>query len=645
MVTIARLTLKTLGPFVAAVQGQGLPGLSSTKARALLSYLAVESHRAHHREALATLLWPDQDADRARVNLRKALSLLRRALGGGVAAADVLLTAGHTVRLAPDRYDLDCARFSAILDRTVPEWGPGAALGAADIQALADALALYQGPFLDQMLVDDSVLFTEWQVIMRERLHRRAVEACAALIAHCEHAQSWAEARKYAKRYLELDPWDEQAHRCLMRAQARLGQRLAALAQYERCRHILAQELGVSPEPETIALVEQIRAGAESPAPAAARSIPPAAGRRGNLPTPATRLVGRGRELAALAAALGAAEPRVLTLTGAAGCGKTRLALALAERGRPLFGDGAFFVPLADLQTHAQAVGAILGALGAGASGDEPRLTEALGDRQALIILDSCEHLPDVGPLIGRMLRRSPLLKVLCTSRASLQIYGEWSYRVPALPVSRQRPGGAGAAGEDAVDLFVSRAQAANHAFELTPHNLAMVVAICEQLEGLPLALELAATYLRYISLGSLAQLLSRSLATLTSDLRDVPARHRSLFTAIKWTYDLLTPSQQQLLGRLSRIGRPFTVDEMLAQHTGGAPQQLTQDLYALADHHLLRLVAAGERYEMGGIVRAFAAEQLRGGADGAAPPRPLIARELGLGDAERQPVNEHIRL
>jgi len=596
---MARLELSLLGPMAARLDGRLLAHHLYAKARALLAYLAIEDGRAHQRDALAALLWPDHAPAQARLNLRKALSQLRAALGG-----DGLLDADRdTIRLAPGAYASDAARFAA---------------ACADPAAAGQALALYRGPLLDDLAIGDSVSFTEWQLVQRERLHRLATDACAAQRRAAEAAGRWEEARRAAERGLELEPWDESAHRAAMRALARLGQRAAALQQFARCRATLAAELEVEPEPATLALYESIRAGQLGPvaaqAPSAAAVAPP-----DNLPTPATPLVGRHAEVAGLAAALAAAEARLITLTGVAGVGKTRLAIAAAAAARPAF-DGLWLVPLAPLSDPAEVAPAVLATLGL-APGPAPvdELVAALRGRRALLVLDNCEHLPAAMPLVSALLAGCPTLTLLCTSRSPLRRYGEWVFPVLplGLPAGDPPHGAAAALASDAVQLFAARARAARHDFVVAEANAPVVAAICARLDGLPLAIELAAARLRQVSPEALLARLDDQLDLLVGGPCDVHARHRSLRAALAWSYRLLTPSQQELFRRLGSIAGEFS--RAGARAAAGAParanpQQLDADLDALLDHSLLQArPPAGEpHYGMLTSLRAFAREQAR---------------------------------
>jgi DNA-binding SARP family transcriptional activator len=283
----ASLSIALLGPPQILRDGQPI-AFAYEKVLALLAFLVIESDRAHRRTALADLLWPDQEAAAARHNLSQALFNLRRALGDGL-GEPLLLTTRDSVRLNPASAAwVDVAVFRS--------------LAAGDDSAqLEQASALYRGEFLEGFSISDSANFDEWVLLIREQLR---AQACATLRRLAEPQAGLADSARvcdYARRWVALDPLDEAAHRQLMRALADNGQRAAALIQFEHCRRLLAAELGLAPEPLTVALYEELR----QPAPPVpeAQARPP----RAALHQPTTRLIGRERELAALAAQL--AEP------------------------------------------------------------------------------------------------------------------------------------------------------------------------------------------------------------------------------------------------------------------------------------------------------------------------------------------------
>ena len=348
------------------------------------------------------------------------------------------------------------------------------------------------------------------------------------------------------------------------------------------------------------------------------------------LPLPLTSLVGREREIAALVAAL-QGDARLVTLTGPGGVGKTRLALAVAAGVAAAFPDGVWYVGLDSIGTPGLVAPTIARVLGIREAGAEPiaaRLESALRERHLLLLLDNFEQVVEAAPLVADLLAACPRLKVLVTSRARLRISGERERAVP--PLDLAQPGGhvsfEDVARADAIRLFVERAQAAAGAFVLTPEHAPAVATICQRLDGLPLAIELAAARLKVLPPTALAARLERRLPVLTGGSRDAPARLRTMRDAIAWSYDLLTDDEQTGLRRLAVFVGGFTleaaeavtgrgVEEPWGREGGHLHSSTPLDLLAaLVDKSLLRAeaVAAGEpRYGMLETIREFGLERL----------------------------------
>jgi len=344
---MAGLSIRLLGPLQITRDGARVNGLESNKVRALLAYLAVERDRPHPRDALVGLLWPDLPDAAARHNLRQALANLRQAIGDRAVQPPLLQIDREAIQLNPSGdYEIDVAAFAALLDACDQHLHRHTETCRSCAQRLQQAAALYRGSFLDQFFLNDSAAFEEWMLLKREWLHQRALAALAQLAGYHERRGEYELVQQRARRQLALDPWHEASHRQLMRVLAASGQRSAALVHYATCQRVLAAELGVAPEEETTALYERIQRGADVAPPRGARPTDTLTAH-----TPPTPLIGRETELAQLAERLEGRSCRLLTLVGAGGIGKTRLALQAASNLGASFPDGVTVVPLAPLST------------------------------------------------------------------------------------------------------------------------------------------------------------------------------------------------------------------------------------------------------------------------------------------------------
>ena len=533
---MAHLAISLLGPFQATLEGLPVTTFKYDKVRALLAYLAVESEFAHEREALLGLLWPDLPEDAARNNLRQTLLTLREAIGDRTAQPPFLLASRATLQFNPAAdYSLDVKTFLELLNSCTRHLHANPLTCRACAGRRQAAVDLYNGDFLTEFFLPDSDSFEEWALVKREWLHRQMVETLSQLVAYHERRGNYGETLRYAGRQIMLDPWREETHRQLMRLYVLNGERSAALAQYENCCNMLQQELGVEPEAATTTLYEQIRDATESTFMPATQLALPAA-RRHNLPPVATPFIGREQELAAIARLLNENECRLLTLTGAGGVGKTRLALQVAIEQVDSFVDGVFYIPLVVLATPELLANMLLTSLhldASSANDAKSALISNLRDKEMLLVLDNFEHLLPGAELLGDLLTAAPQVIMLVTSRERLNIQHEWLFTVEGLPV----PTGAmdsttlaRLAENDAVQLFVQSAQRLYPEFELSETNGASVARICQLAAGMPLAIELAATWVRLLTCQEIVQE--------TRTRHSLPDHHPARYTAPSSQFD-----------------------------------------------------------------------------------------------------------
>jgi predicted ATPase/DNA-binding SARP family transcriptional activator len=582
-----QLRLDLLGNPRIEVGGRLAAGFVSSKALALLAYLAVMPGH-HRRESLATLLWSETREHDARASLRVVLSNLRKVLG-----SVHLDTSRATVALVSPGGDwLDVERF----DRLVRE----ASLSSDDAtDTLRAAVNLYRGDFLAGIDINGAPVWEEWLTVQRERLRQSAVRVMYALAVLDTAAGRYDEGVNTLNRLLALDPWHEDAHRQMMLLLVYLGQRNAALVHYAQFRRDILSEVGTVPEPDTVALFERIRLGAID-----ARDGGNAAP---SISTQQTSFVGRARELALIASTLANPECRLLTLIGPGGVGKSRLAEQAMLTMKPRYPGGAVVIRLAPVEAPAFIVPAIAAGLGIPLVGSgEPtyQLLREIRGRRIMLILDSFEHLVDGADVLREILDGAPATTFLVTSRERLGLGAEWLITVDGLsvPASSNLETVAGAS---AVTLFQERARRADPTFLLSERNAGCVARICAALDGMPLAIELAAAWIRTHSCAEIESSILGGFDFLTTTGRDLPRRHRSMRAVFDHSWVLLTEREQQVFQSLSVFRGGFT-----AHAAGAIASASAGDLRDLADKSLLHRRPDG-RYALHGLLRRYAAERL----------------------------------
>ncbi|MBN1921009.1 MAG: tetratricopeptide repeat protein [Anaerolineae bacterium] len=614
------LSLFVLSPFEARLDGE-LLNFATHKAEALLVYLALESDRAHRRDVLTGLFWPDEPKAHAFHNLRQALSHIRQALPktGKNNETPFIIADRETLRFAMHSdVEVDFKRFEALYSACSTH--SHRRLGACRpcLERLEAAVHLYRGAFLENFPLDGGEGFEDWVLFKREWVHIRVIEALTTLALYAERRGDLARARVLLQKQVELEPWREEAHQHLMRLYVLEGQTSAALAQYEICRQILWEEFAVEPSAETVALLTQIkdfrqRSGAIfAPVLSPATTFPLMG--YVQLPLEPDSFVGREADRAALAERLAHPDCRLLTLTGRGGVGKTRLALQVAADAVGLFADGVFFVPLEALRSPAQVASAISVAMGLPNVEQAEALQQLLAHlrgKELLLVLDNFEHVLEACPVLIAVLRYAPGVVLLVTSRERLHLREEALYEVEGLCILDGLSGAHPPAETcDAVALFERRVQQLQAHFSLTPEVLPDVIRICKVVEGLPLAIELAAAMTAYQSCAEIATHLEQSLDILATSLRNVPERQMSLRAVFDHSWALLTPEEWAVLSGLTVFEDGFTA---AAAHAVICENPDT--LSALVAKSLLRRTRNG-RYGYHATTHAYAAARLAENAD-----------------------------
>ena len=583
-----------LGPFEVRNDAGDCLRVAGARLRDLIARLALAGGRPVSTSALAEAVWGDDlPADLANA-LQTLVSRARRALGD--AAAVRQSAAGYQLDVTPD--DVDALRFERLV-------------AAGDLE---EGLGLWRGPALDDV--------GEFAAPYALRLTDLRLDATAGWLAR------QLEAGRAAAHVADLEalsagnPLNEKVTALLMRALAATGRQAEALAVYESLRARLADELGIDPGAQAQAVQLEVLRGKVAANPGTGDARPP--GRRTNLRAQLTSFVGREDEVDRVHKAL--ATYRLVTLVGPGGAGKTRLATEAAARvgaaDDELAPDGVWLAELASVTDAADVAQAVLGAVGMReahimldgmqrvvARDARTRLLDTLADARALLVLDNCEHLIDAcAHLADALLARGPGLRIVATSREPLGIVGESLLVVPPL-------------GPDpAVRLFADRAAAVSPGFTLDAENLALVTGIVRRLDGLPLAIELAAARLRTLPLAEISRRLDDRFRLLTGGSRTALPRHRTLRAVVEWSWDLLTPDERRLAERFSVFpagATPEAVAAVCGDRRDPGPDGLDDLLSSLVDKSLLQPAGDGTRLRMLETIREYGAEKLAGRAMG----------------------------
>lgn len=561
------------------------------KTSALLYYLAYKGEWVG-RDELVYLFWPEADESTARKNLRQLLSTLRRL--------------PYTQELEVEDTRL---RWRVLSDVS-------ALKQALEANDQVQAAQLYGGELLQGYKLPELPEFEEWLELERQELqgrHRGAVLSLAGeLLASDRHAQAADVLASYRKH----DPLDEEVLRRLLHALHRSGQRERALEAFKTFQQALERELGGEPEESTLRLVAEITASTdESAAPAQPRH---------NLPAPPTPLLGREAERISLIEHLLDPACRLLTLTGPGGIGKTRLSIEVASALAELkaFTGGVWFVSLSTIATPELLVSAIADALKFsfyGPTDPKEQLLDYLRDKELLLVLDNFEQLLAAAPLVAELLATCAHVKALVTSREALRVRGEREFEVPplVLPDLKHLPPFERLSQYAAVELFIQRAVAVRPDFGVTNENAPAVAEICHRLDGLPLAIELAAARTKLFSpqamLARLASVTGGPLKLLAGGARDLPERQQTLRNTIAWSYDLLEPEEQTLFARLSVFVGGRTLDAIEAVCNIENDLDVLSSLASLVDKSMVRQqeVEAEPRFFMLVTIHEYAREKL----------------------------------
>lgn len=615
------MQFRVLGPVELAADGRRVV-LSSERQRAVLAALLAHPGETLSADRLVAVVWGDRPPASAHQSLHSHISRLRRVLATAAGGdPGTIVTDARGYRLVLGAHDVDATRFEMLLTqaRSQRDRDPGQAVALLD-----EALGLWRGPAFGDLAARD-IDMVRSEATRLEQLRAAAIaDRVDAVLALGGHAQVIGE----LEATVTGDPLAERPHGQLMLALYRSGRQADALATYRAFRRRLGEETGLDPSPglqqlhermlrqdPDLAVTDQSRdaPAGEPPGAGSGAVTPPAAGGTAMH----GELVGRDDDTVAIESLLGTA--RLVTLTGPPGVGKTRLAGEVADRAGERFPDGVGVCSLAAVPDPASLPAAIVGALGIQHKGErsaEQILLAALGTRRFLLVLDNCEHLREpVAALVDQIRRHCARVVVLATSREYLHLADEQVWEVAPLPVPPAGASPAEVAGAAAGELFCARARALSQRFTLTGENAPAVAEICRRLDGIPLAIELAAARIRAFAPSDLAARLEHRFRLLTAGPTGAAGRHRTLQQAVDWSYELLSEAEARLFDRLSVFASSFSLAaaERVCVDDDLAGPDIAGVLAELVDKSMVATAPAGGavRYQLLDTMRLYGARRL----------------------------------
>jgi Predicted ATPase len=574
------LAVRLIGKFDIQCDGQPVI-LASRAAQSLFAYLILTAGTLHRREKLAGMLWPDTTEEKARIYLRNELWRIRKTLPK-TSKVEYLLADNLTIGFNPASVHwLDVAAFKNISD-------------SAPADEMITRLSCYQGELL-------AGFYEDWVILEREHLHVLFEQKVACLLELLEKERRWNDVLDWAERWIVLAQAPEAAYRALMVAYDALEDDTKVAATYERCKQALHQ-LDLEPSEETRAL--------------AFKRNP-----KINIPIPLTSFIGREKELKEVVGLF--SKSRLITLTGSGGVGKTRLAIQVVADVLERFPDGVWFLDLAPLSDPALVPNTLASLIGVRESGEIP-VTELLINyfcsRTTLVIFDNCEHLIDsCAELIHLLLTSCEHVAVLATSRETLRVSGEIPYRVPSLEVPKPDTEFKiiEISNMEAIKLFVDRAAVVSPRFAISQQNALVIVQICKRLDGIPLAIELAAARSNVLTLEQILKRLDDRFRLLAHGLRSALPRHQTLRATIEWSHELLSKKERVLLRRLAVFSGGWKLEaaEAVCSGSGIELSDILNLLTELVNKSLVLVETAEHetRYRSLETIRQYGLEQLSG--------------------------------
>lgn len=564
------------------------------KSQALLAYLAA-TRQKHSRHALAGLFWGDRTEEKAKNSLRVAINGLRK--------------------LIPDHLAITRQTLGLIWDSgLLLDTGQLAELGrdykGEGVERLFQATSAYRGDFLEGLTLTDAPEFDEWLEQQRSYWRRLALRSLADLAQQCLASEEYDQALRVLNRHLEIDPCSEEAYRRTMTAYSRKGEIGAALEQYRRCEEALAAILNVRPSSETVAIYHSLESAGQRPAKVVHTN------------TSRGKLIGRAQELEKLQNLLNNPFSRLITIAGFGGIGKTQLVQTIVaeilERETLQFLHGVFLIPLASVESASLLATSTIDALKLevpGIRNPTDELIESLGGKEMLLIFDGFELFLDSGiEFITRILTECPKVKIVVTSREWLNVGMEWRLNLEGLayPDTWTDLNISAVTEYPAIQYFLQEARRARPGFQPAENDRGPLCRLCKLVAGIPLALMLAATWLRTMSIEDIADEVERDMDILTSRIRNMPSRQRSMRVVFESTWSQLLPDEQKMFRSLSVFRGGFTLEavaNLLYADSDGS--SALEGLDALADKGLIQYNDDQDRYYVHELLRQCGADKL----------------------------------
>jgi len=622
------LEVRLLGKF--EIKSDGKPvAITSRPAQSLFAYLILSAGTAHRREKLAGMLWPDSLEETARDNLRHALWRIRKTLPPNPSTK---------LRADPKVEYLLADDLTIAFNASAEYWLDASAMEKAGESAPADELIVVLSAYQGELLPG---FYDEWVVLEREHLSSIFENKMTRLMSLLQDEERWEDILDWGERWIKLGQKPEPAYRALMTAHVAKGDMSKVVATYERCMKSL-KEFGIEPSEQTKELYENLKSGKETPKTISITTKPLVKQVSSSIPIPLTSFIGREKELKDIAKLLSAS--RLLTMIGPGGVGKTRLAIQTAHASIKKFKDGVCWVELVGLQDGSLIPQEIAQALDVREVSNQPMLETLkthLKSKGLLLVLDNCEHLiENCAQTVEGLLAPCPKLKILATSRERLDLFNETTWNVPSLPLPEMQGSLSlkQLKGFASIELFVERAGNIKSDFVLTEQNASSVVQICDHLDGVPLAIELASARIKVLSVDEIASRLNDRFSLLTSGVRTALPRHQTLRATIDWSHDLLTEPERILFRRLAVFAGGFALEAAESGCSEGMKRSdILDSLGRLVDKSLVIVETDSEtgatRYRLLETIRQYAWEKLQVSGELEASRNRHLAHFLGLAE------------